>query len=63
MGYTGFQFVRGIEFDALYTDPIDFPCPEGDRLGKKERHWRNVHFIHQRDEDYSCAQVYGKAAD
>ena len=34
MGYTGFEFVRGIESDALYTDPIDFPCPEGDRLGK-----------------------------
>ena len=25
MGYTGFEFVRGIESDALYTDPIDFP--------------------------------------
>lgn len=57
MGYTGFQFVRGIESDALYTDPIDFPCPEGDRLGKNERHWRNMHFIRQRDEDYFCAQV------
>ena len=63
MGYTGFEFVRGIESDALYTDPIDFPCPEGDRLGKNERHWRNVHFIRQRDEDYFCAQVCRKAAD
>ena len=63
MGYTGFEFVRGIESDALYTDPIDFPCPEGDRLGKNERHWRNVHFIRQADEDYFCAQVCRKAAD
>ena len=63
MGYTGFEFVRGIESDALYTDPIDFPCPPGDRMGKNERHWRNVHFIRQRDEDYFCAQVCTKAAD
>ena len=63
MGYTGFEFVRGIESDALYTDPVDFPCPEGDRLGKNERHWRNVHFIRQREEDYFCAQVCTKAAD
>ena len=26
-------------------------------MGKNERHWRNVHFIRQRDEDYFCAQV------
>ena len=63
MGYTGFEFVRGIESDALFTDPIDFPCPPGDRMGKNERHWRNVHFIRQRDEDYFCAQVCTKAAD
>lgn len=63
MGYTGFEFVRGIESDALYTDPIDFPSPPGDRMGKNERHWRNVHFIRQRDEDYFCAQVCTKAAD
>ncbi|MEE2728293.1 MAG: sulfatase [Candidatus Latescibacterota bacterium] len=63
MGYTGFEFVRGIESDALYTDPIDFHCPPGDRMGKNERHWRNVHFIRQRDEDYFCAQVCTKAAD
>ena len=63
MGYTGFEFVRGIESDARFTDPIDFPCPPGDRMGKNERHWRNVHFIRQRDEDYFCAQVCTKAAD
>ncbi len=63
MGYTGFEFVRGIESDALYTDPIDFPCPPGDLLNKNERHWRNVFFIRQNEEDYFCAQVCSKAAD
>lgn len=63
VGYTGFEFVRGNSCDALYTDPVDFPCPEGDRLGKNERHWRNIHFLRQREEDYSCAQVCRKAAD
>ena len=63
MGYTGFEFVRGIESDALYTYPIDFPCPPGDEMGKNERHWRNVHFLRQKDEDYFCAQVCDKAAD
>ncbi len=63
MGYSGFEFVRGIESDALYTDPVDFSCPDKDRMGKLERHWRNVHFIRQSEEDYFCAQVCHKAAD
>jgi arylsulfatase A-like enzyme len=63
MGYTGFQFIRGCEADGLYTAPVDFPCPEGDRLHKNERHWRNVHYIRQREEDYFCAQVLRKASD
>ena len=63
MGYTGFEFVRGVESDGLYTDPIEFPCPLGDVMGKNERHWRNVHFIRQSEEDYFCAQVCRKAAD
>ena len=63
MGYSGFEFVRGIESDALYTDPVDFFCPDKDRMGKLERHWRNVHFIRQSEEDYFCAQVCYKAAD
>jgi len=62
MGYTGFQFVRGCESDGLFTDPVEFPCPEGDRLGKTERHWRNVHFIRRSENDYFCAQCFRKAA-
>ena len=63
MGYTGFDFVRGCEADAYRTDPVAFDCPEGDRLSKNERHWRNVHFIRQREEDYFCAQVFQRAID
>ena len=63
MGYTGFEFIRGVEADALYTDPVDFFCPAKDRRGKLERHWRNVHFIRQREEDYFCAQVCTRAVD
>jgi len=62
MGYTGFDFVRGCEADAYYTAPCDFPCPEGSRLGKTERHYRNVHFIRQRESDYFCAQVLERAS-
>ena len=63
MGYTGFDFVRGCEADAFRTDPVAFACPEGDRLSKNERHWRNVHFIRQPEEDYFCAQVFRRAID
>ena len=63
MGYTGFDFVRGCEADGLYTDPCEFFCPEGDRLEKNERHWRNVHYLRQSEGDYFCAQVFQRAAD
>ena len=63
MGYTGFDFVRGIEADAYRTDPVDFPCPDGERLSKLERHWRNVHFLRQSEGDYFCAQVVTRACD
>jgi len=63
MGYSGFDFIRGCEADAWYTDPVDFPCPEADRLGKQERHWRNVHFTRKGDEDYFCARTVRRACD
>jgi arylsulfatase A-like enzyme len=63
MGYTGFEFIRGIEADAYYTAPVDFDCPDVDRYHKNERHWRNVHYIRQSEEDYFCAQVFQKASD
>ena len=63
MGYTGFDFVRGCEADAWHTDPIDFASPEGDRLGKCERHWRNVHLCRKSEADYFCAQTVRRACD
>jgi len=63
MGYTGFHFVRGCESDNYLTDPVDFACPEKDRLNKTERHYRNVHFIRQQEGDYFCAQCFDAAAD
>jgi len=61
MGYTGFDFVRGCEADAWFTDPVSFPLPEPDRMRKLERHWRNVHFCRRREEDYFCAQTLSRA--
>lgn len=61
MGYSGFEFVRGCEGDALFTDPEPFPCPESDRLTMDERHWRNVHRLRKSEDDYFSAQVIDKA--
>ncbi len=65
MGYTGFEFIRGNEADAWHTDPIAFTCPPGDRLGKNERHWRNVHLRRQADPSFRgfADEVFGTAAD
>lgn len=63
MGYSGFDFVRGCEADAWYTAPVEFDHPEGDRLHKTERHWRNVHHVRRSENDYFCAQVFTRAAD
>ena len=62
MGYTGFEFIRGVEADNWRTDPVEFDCPPQERLGKLERHWRNVHFIRKSEEDWFSPQVFGKAA-
>ncbi len=67
MGYSGFQFIRGIESDGLYTDPIepgrDFTCPESAARGKCERHWRNMHFDRHEEADWTCARTFRTAAD
>ena len=60
-GYTGFDFVRGCEADAWYTDPVEFACPPEDLLGKNERHWRNVHFVRRSHDDWFCSQVIDRA--
>lgn len=63
MGYSGFEFIRGMEADAWYTDPVDFPCPEAERLGKTERHYRNAFLTRKSEEDWSAARVFRHAAD
>lgn len=61
MGFSGFDFIRGNESDALYTDPAPFPCPEKDQWNKTERHWRNVHHIRKEEKDWFSPQVFSKA--
>lgn len=63
MGYSGFDFVRGCEADNFITAPVEFYCPTKDQYKKNERHWRNIHFIRQIEDDYFCAQVLDKASD
>lgn len=51
MGYSGFDFVRGMEADAYITDPIEFPLPsERYRNLKTERHYRNVEVLRRRSD-------------
>lgn len=64
MGYSGFDFIRGVEGDAWYTHPRDgFPLPDPDRMLMNERHWRNVHHIRQREADWFSPQVFRTASD
>lgn len=66
MGYTGFEWIRGKEADAWRTDPVAFDCPEDQRNGKCERHWRNVHFLRRNAEDeenWFSPRVFRAAAD
>ena len=64
MGYTGFEFIRGNQEDPWYTSPADgFFCPEGERMSKLERYFRNTHHIRQSEADYPCARVFSKASE
>lgn len=63
MGYTGFEFIRGHEADAWFTDPVEFACPEREKYLKFERHFRNVHFTRKKEEDWFSPQVFTKAAE
>jgi arylsulfatase A-like enzyme len=64
MGYTGFDFIRGVEGDGWYTHPrTGFELPEADRMRMNERHWRNVHHIRRSEEDWFSPQVFRKAAE
>jgi len=65
MGYTGHQFIRGIESDAYRTDYLEageFFCPPPELLNKNERHYRNKHLTNHGECDYTCAQVFDAAA-
>lgn len=63
MGYTGFEFIRGIEADNWLTDPVEFPCPDGYGDKPLERHFRNVALTRKSEADWFPAQVFAKAAD
>lgn len=48
MGYSGFEFIRGIESDNWLTDPVTVSYPaERYRLSKNERHYRNLAILRQ----------------
>lgn len=64
MGYTGHQFIRGIESDACRTDflePGAFACPPNQLRSKSERHYRHVHLTRRGEHDYTCAKVFDAA--
>ncbi len=63
MGYTGFEFIRGHEADAWYTDPDEFFCPEKDKYYKTERHFRAAHFERKSEEDWFAPKVFTKASE
>lgn len=64
MGYTGFDFVRGVEADNYRTDWVEGYFNPYDRTEPSyERHWRNAHLVRKKEEDHYSAQVYLRAAD
>ena len=70
MGYSGFEFIRGMEADAYLTDPVDFPLPSARyRNQKVERHFRNVELTRRRpdgsldESKWFSAQTFSKAAE
>ena len=69
MGFSGFEFIRGIEADAWHTDPIDVPIGQDDvRDTKRERHFRNLAVLRRdqaepAEETYFPPRTFGAAAD
>ena len=68
MGYTGFEFVRGHQWDNYLTDPVEadaFGCPLPDRDGAMERHWRNVHRVREEkgEAGWFAARTFTTATD
>jgi len=69
MGFSGFEFIRGIEADAWRTDPIDVPLGQEEiRATKRERHFRNLAAL-RRGQDppaentYFPPRTFGAAAE
>jgi arylsulfatase A-like enzyme len=69
MGYSGFEFIRGMEADAYRTDPVPLKLPtERYREAKVERHYRNMDLSRRDDHGefdearWSSYQTFGGAA-
>lgn len=69
MGYSGFEFIRGMEADAWHTDPIHVPIHEpGIRATYRERHFRNLAVLRQgqdpaAEDTYFPPRTFRAAAD
>lgn len=68
-GFSGFEFIRGIEGDAWHTDPIAVPIHQpGVRDTKREHHFRNLAVMRQGQDEppedtYFPPRTFGAAAD
>lgn len=69
MGFSGFEFVRGMEADAYITAPIPFSLPsERYRTQKFERHYRNAEFSRRKtdgtldESQWTVALTFDRAA-
>jgi len=67
--YDSWQFIRGMEGDRLYTDPvenldIDYRC-DPERIGKNHRdyYYKFKHFEMKTEEDGPAARTFKTAAD
>ncbi|MBL4700990.1 MAG: sulfatase [Phycisphaeraceae bacterium] len=66
MGYTGHEFIRGIESDAYRTDYLEagsFDCPAPCLDAKTERHYRNMHLMDRSEhKDWTAAKTFDAAS-
>lgn len=66
MGFTGHEFIRGIESDAYRTDYLEageFDCPINQLHSKNERHYRNMHLLGRAEhEDWTVSKVFDAAS-
>ena len=61
MGYSSFDFIRGVEGDNFQTAPRHFPCPEKYKFEKLERHWRNKTFCQKISNEWPVEDVFTRA--